>query len=69
LVRRVPLVWSGSRLEFGDPVVEHADSPIPVEPGDVVAIHWDWICERLDTRQLTWLQRVTNQQLADLHAG
>ena len=69
LVRRRPLVWSGSRLVFGEPVVEHVDSPFPVEPGDVVAIHWDWICERLDTRQLAWLQRVTNRQLADLHAG
>ena len=68
LVQRLPLVWSGSRLVFGEPVVEHVDSPFPVEPGDVVAIHWDWICERLDPRQLTWLQRVTTDQLADLHA-
>ncbi len=68
LVRRLPLVWSGSRLLFGEPVVEHVDSPFPVEPGDVVAIHWDWICERLDPRQLACLQRVTTHQLADLHA-
>lgn len=69
LVRRVPLVWSGSRLLFGEPVVEALDSPFAVEPGDVVAIHWDWICERLDQRQLGWLQRVTQLQLAELHAG
>jgi hypothetical protein len=68
LVRRLPLVWSGSRLVFGDPVVEHVDSPFAVDAGDIVAIHWDWICERLDPRQLAWLQRITDRQLADLHA-
>lgn len=69
LVRRLPLVWSGSRLVYGEPVVESVDSPIPVAPGDVVAIHWDWICERLDGRQLSWLRRVTDLQLRELHAG
>ena len=69
LVRRVPLTWSGSRLMYSEPVVEALDSPFAVEPGDVVAIHWDWICERLDQRQLNWLQLVTNRQLAELHAG
>lgn len=69
LVRRTPLVWSGSRLVYGDPVVETVQSPFDVEAGDVVAIHWDWICERLDRRQLTWLRRVTDRQLRGLHAG
>jgi hypothetical protein len=69
LVSRLPLVWSGTRLEFGAPVVEALDSPIDVHPGDTVAIHWDWICERLEPRQLDWLRRVTRRQLRDLHAG
>jgi hypothetical protein len=69
LVRRLPLVWSGSRLVYGEPTVEEVDAPFAVAPGDVVAIHWSWICERLDRRQLGWLQRVTGRQLADLHAG
>lgn len=68
LVRRTPLVWSGSGLVVGDPVVEAVDSPFPVRPGDVVAVHWNWICERLDLRQLGWLRRVTELQLRDLHA-
>jgi hypothetical protein len=68
LVRRVPLVWSASRLLFGEPVVEAVDSPFEVDTGDVVAIHWDWICERLDQRQLGWLQSVTARQLAEFHA-
>lgn len=69
IVRRTPLVWSGSRLVHGEPVVEAVDSPIAVEPGDVVAVHWSWICERLDGRQLQWLRRVTDLQLRELHAG
>lgn len=69
LVRRTPLVWSGSRLVYGAPVVDVVDSPIPVEPGDIVAVHWDWVCERLDPRQLAWLRRVTDRQLRALRAG
>ncbi len=69
LVRRTPLVWSGSRLVYGEPLVEAVDSPIPVATGDVVAVHWDWICERLDARQLAWLRHVTDRQLRELHAG
>jgi len=69
LVRRDPLLWSGSRLVFGHPIVEAVSSPFPVDAGDVVAVHWDWICERLDLRQLRWLRSVTSRQLATLHAG
>jgi hypothetical protein len=68
-VRRTPLVWSGSRLVHGAPVVELVETPFGVEAGDVVAVHWDWICERLDARQLAWLRRLTDRQLQDLHAG
>jgi hypothetical protein len=69
LVRRVPLVWSGSRLVYGAPVVDEVTSPIDVEPGDTVAVHWDWVCERLDARQAAWLRQVTDRQIADVHAG
>jgi len=69
LVRRDPLLWSGSQLVVGAPVVEAVSSPFPVDAGDIVAVHWDWICERLDTRQLAWLRRVTHRQLATLRAG
>jgi hypothetical protein len=64
LIRRVPLVWRSDRLEYGEPVVEHVSTSIAVEPGDVVAVHWDWICERLSVRQLAWLRTVTDEQLA-----
>jgi hypothetical protein len=69
LVRRRPLVWSGSRLEFGEPVVEPVTSPIGVEVGDWVALHWGVVCERLSLQQLAWLRRTTLDQLATFAAG
>ena len=33
-------------------------------PGDWVALHWDWVCHRLSTRQLGALRQVTLGQLA-----
>ena len=35
-----------------------------LEPGDVVALHWDWVCDRLDPGRLAGLQAVTSRQLA-----
>ena len=35
-----------------------------VAAGDLVAIHWDWVCERLDERQAATLRAWTARQLA-----
>jgi hypothetical protein len=32
-------------------------------PGDVVSIHWDWACERLDAGRLAALRKVTEREL------
>jgi hypothetical protein len=69
LVRRRPLMWAGSRLRFGEPVLEQVMSPIHVEVGDWVALHWGTVCERLDPDQLGWLRRTTIDQLATFAAG
>lgn len=69
LVRRTPLRWSGSRLIHGTPVVEVARTSIEVDIGDTVAVHWDWVCERLTPRQVAWLRFVTDRQLAGLHVS
>jgi hypothetical protein len=69
LVRRRPLVWAGSGLRFGDPVIEPVTSSLTVEPGDWVALHWGTVCERLHPRQLAWLRRMTLDQLATFAAG
>lgn len=55
-----PLVWDGSRLTLGAAQLEsvrwsadgrslHAGPAI----GDVVSMHWDWVCERLTPVQAT----------------
>ena len=69
LVRRRPLEWAGSRLRFGQPVVEQVSSPIDVRVGDRVALHWGTVCERLRPDQLQRLQRTTQAQLATFAAG
>jgi hypothetical protein len=34
-----------------------------IEPGDVVSIHWDWACDRLEPGQLGRLQSWTRREL------
>lgn len=69
-VRFQPLTWDGRRLGLGDPVEEQAVVSTeqhglagPVGPGDWVALHWDWVCERLDGRGLAALRTHTLRQL------
>jgi hypothetical protein len=73
-----PLVWDGRSLHLGPAHVEPAIYATPqgaltatVRVGDVVALHWDWICDVLSDRQLRALRtctarilRMTNEALA-----
>jgi hypothetical protein len=73
-----PLVWDGRSLRFGAPQIEVATYATPhgtltraVRAGDVVALHWDWICDILSDRQVRALRgctarilRMTNEALA-----
>jgi hypothetical protein len=70
VVSAVPLELSAGKLRLAAPHVERirgwVDGTGFVEalaPGDVVSIHWDWACERLDARRLTRLQRTTQREL------
>jgi hypothetical protein len=71
VVSAVPLEYAGGRLGLGAPRVERIRGWIDgagfVEDavvGDVVAIHWDWACERLDARRLAALRDSTARELA-----
>jgi hypothetical protein len=74
VVRFRPLTWDGRRLGLGEPAEERAVLGTdgtdgaglagPVAAGDWVALHWDWVCERLDRRTLAALQAYTLRQLA-----
>jgi hypothetical protein len=66
LVTVRPITWDGARLSDGDEVdgwyrlgaegVRIADPTV----GDRVAVHWDWVCERLDGMRERRLRRWTN---------
>ena len=68
-VRSRPLTWDGRRLRLGTARIESVrwsidgvsgDAPAP---GDVVACHWDWVCDRLTAAQATELAARTEHQL------
>ncbi|MBX6748339.1 MAG: hypothetical protein IRY85_01510 [Micromonosporaceae bacterium] len=73
-----PLVWDGRSLHLGAPRVEAVTCAdvrgrlVPdVRVGDVVALHWDWLCDVLSARQARALRgyterilRMTNEALA-----
>jgi hypothetical protein len=69
-VRSQTLTWDGRTLGLADAPVEtvrwadagRALSAAPA-PGDRVALHWDWVCDRLTAAQLDSLRRFTTRQL------
>ena len=70
VVSAVPLAMLDGRLRLGPPRAERIRGWVDgtgfvddVVPGDVVSIHWDWACERLDARRLAALRDVTDAEL------
>jgi hypothetical protein len=74
-VRSRPLQWDGRRLYLGVPREESAVVALdglglsePLRPGEWCALHWDWVCDRLNRRQLLALRRHTARQLDVVNA-
>lgn len=70
LVEAVPLEMVDGRLRLGAPRLETIRRSLDgrafvgdLAPGEVVSIHWDWACDRLDRRQLAALMGSTRYQL------
>jgi hypothetical protein len=70
VVSAVPLELRDGLLVLGRPRPERvtgwrdgASLVAGVEPGDVVALHWDWACDRLSSRQLANLIAWTGFEL------
>lgn len=70
LVERRPLALSAGKLTLGEPQQERATRlfegqgfVLAVAPGDVVSLHWGWVCEVLTARQMQALERYTNYHL------
>jgi len=76
VVRSRPIVWDGRALALGEPVVETAECARSgagfigdLVPGDVVSLHWHWVCDRLTTAEVRQLQRYTARHLAIANSG
>lgn len=68
LVSSAPLVWDGQVLAHGAERIESARMPVEngttMSPGDIVALHWDYVCQVLSARQHGQLVRYHNRHLA-----
>lgn len=69
-VRGRHLTWDGHRLGLGDEQVEtarwaDAGRSLAARPaaGEWVALHWDWVCDRLTPTQRHALEQATLRQL------
>ncbi|GAA0912374.1 DUF6390 family protein [Virgisporangium aurantiacum] len=68
-VRSRPLTWDGRRLGLGADRIESVRwstagiSRPPPATGDLVACHWDWVCDRLTPAQVAQLDARTEHQL------
>lgn len=65
-----PLTWDGHEVGLGETRTETATCAVDrtsfvagFRPGDWVALHWGWVCDRLSRRQLSNLRRFTLLQL------
>ena len=62
-----PLIWQGDRLALGpqapETVALSASQASQVRPGDVVSLHWGWVCEPLNGVQTRRLRHYTTTQL------
>ncbi len=67
-----PLIFDGARLGFGAPQLESAQwsdggralaGPGGLVPGDQVALHWNWVCERLSPAQAATCEAFTWRQV------
>jgi len=69
-VRSRRLYFKGSQLLLGDEEdeqvrrgVDGVSLAIDVQPGDVVSLHWDWMCDRLSPHAYNWLRYCTQRNL------
>jgi hypothetical protein len=70
-----PLLWEGDRLNLGDPArrrVRWRDGGrafVRPQPGDLVSLHWDFVCDVLATAAAARLGGVTRRVIAAVNAG
>jgi hypothetical protein len=69
------LGFVGSRLVLGGEHLEQVRQSLDgagfvggLVEGEVVSLHWDWVCDRLSPRSLAWLQSCTKHNLNAVNA-
>lgn len=69
-VRERPLTFHGSRLGVGPSRIGSARRTTDgsgfgagLVPGDLVSLHWDWVCDRLSAGEARWLLACTRRNL------
>jgi hypothetical protein len=67
VVESRPLTWDGHRLDLGAPVTESAETSVvratELRADDWVSLHWQWVCDRLSTRQRHALSTYTRRHI------
>lgn len=61
------MTWDGFVLGLAEPAAEHIAAThvqVPVEVGDTVALHWEYLCDRLTADQVHDLESSTVHRLA-----
>lgn len=67
LVNSQPLAWDGVRLGLSLERVESVLPPVDgghIEVGDLVAMHWDYVCQTITPRQYRYLRRYHDRHLS-----
>ncbi len=70
-----PLLWSDGKLRLGEPEprrVRWRDGDrafVHPHPGDLVSLHWDFVCDVLTAGAAARLAGVTRRVLAAVNAG
>lgn len=70
VIRTSRLTWDGQRLALGPETEETVDPGFITDPrpGEWLAVHWDWVSDRLTGGELRHLEHWTNWQLAATNA-
>ena len=67
LVDSQPLAWDGARLGLSPGRLESVLPPVDdgrIEVGDLVAMHWDYVCQKITPQQHSTLRRYHDLHLA-----
>ncbi len=70
VVKSQPLLYDEGKLFLGQPILETVERTLngvglvpEFHVGDWVSMHWEWVCDRLDVRQLAALRHYTRLHL------